>query len=244
MQDITSVHPSHLNTGRNTLKGLFQLLTTILLSVVGHSYVLATANQDPVPSTVDVLEPQLSKELIELGEHDQKHRTQMHEKMLESNKRAKEKAQETSGSLQPEVDQEFLELVKKQEEIDKKNIRRLEEIVAKHGWPGKKLVGEQAADAAFLIVQHAELPYQEKYLPLLLKAADSNDVKPAHVAMLQDRVLMRQGKNQIYGSQLRSDPKTGKLELYPIEDEAHVDERRAKVGLPPLKEYLKLFGLE
>ncbi len=47
------------------------------------------------------------------------------------------------------------------------------------------------------------------------------------------------GKNQIYGSQLRSDPKTGKIELYPIDDPEHVDERRAKVGLPPLQGLLE-----
>ena len=32
-------------------------------------------------------------------------------------------------------------------------------------------------------------------------------------------------------------------ERYPIDDEEHVDERRAAVGLPPLAEYLKLFNL-
>ena len=34
------------------------------------------------------------------------------------------------------------------------------------------------------------------------------------------------------------------LELYPIEDAAHVDERRKSVGLTPMAEYLKLFGLD
>ena len=32
--------------------------------------------------------------------------------------------------------------------------------------------------------------------------------------------------------------------LWPIEDEEHVDERRAEVGLEPLAEYLKRFGIE
>jgi hypothetical protein len=34
------------------------------------------------------------------------------------------------------------------------------------------------------------------------------------------------------------------LVLEPIEDEEHVDRRRAAVGLMPLKEYLKHFGIE
>jgi hypothetical protein len=37
---------------------------------------------------------------------------------------------------------------------------------------------------------------------------------------------------------------TKKLELWPIEDEERVDARRASVGLGPLAEYLKHFGLE
>jgi hypothetical protein len=31
----------------------------------------------------------------------------------------------------------------------------------------------------------------------------------------------------------------GKLELRPVEDAEHVDDRRKEVGLPPLSEYLK-----
>jgi hypothetical protein len=55
---------------------------------------------------------------------------------------------------------------------------------------------------------------------------------------------MRRGEKQLYGSQLKSDPATGKLELWPVEDEAHVDQRRAAVGLPPLAQYLAAFGLQ
>jgi hypothetical protein len=34
------------------------------------------------------------------------------------------------------------------------------------------------------------------------------------------------------------------LQLEPIEDESNVDERRAKMGLGPLADYLKRFGIE
>ena len=63
--------------------------------------------------------------------------------------------------------------------------------------------------------------------------------------MMEDRVLLGEGKKQIYGTQLRSGRDTGgQWVLEPIEDEAGVDARRAAVGLPPLAEYLKAFGLE
>jgi hypothetical protein len=55
---------------------------------------------------------------------------------------------------------------------------------------------------------------------------------------------MREGKKQIYGTQLARNEKTGKYELYPIEDEEHADLLRTSVGLPPIAEYLKSFGIE
>ncbi len=38
--------------------------------------------------------------------------------------------------------------------------------------------------------------------------------------------------------------KTGKNEFFPIEDEANVNKRRAAVGLEPLEEYAKHFGID
>jgi len=43
---------------------------------------------------------------------------------------------------------------------------------------------------------------------------------------------------------LHTNQATGKTEFFPIADEAHVDERRASVGLEPLADYAKGFGLE
>ena len=55
---------------------------------------------------------------------------------------------------------------------------------------------------------------------------------------------MREGKKQIYGTQLTWNEKSRRFELYPIEDEEHVDLLRASIGLQPIAEYLKTFGLE
>ena len=59
--------------------------------------------------------------------------------------------------------------------------------------------------------------------------------------MLLDRVLVGEGKPQVYGTQGKrfEDWKGKEPELEPIEDEANVDKRRAEVGLPPLAEYVK-----
>lgn len=106
------------------------------------------------------------------------------------------------------------------------------------------LVGKKAASAAFLVLQHAAYKYQKQYLPLVREAVSIGELAGQRLALLEDRVLMREGKEQIYGTQLTRNQETGELELYPIEDEFNVDKRRAEMGMLPLAEYLKYFGLE
>lgn len=186
-----------------------------------------------VAQTKPAVNTELQKQLIEMGKEDQKHRTELMELLEKVNGPDKDK-------LMPR----YMQLVDAQDAIDKKLLQQLESIIAQHGWPTISLVGKEASGVAFLIIQHADLEYQKKYLPLLKEAADKNEARKLEVAMLEDRILMREGKKQIYGSQLRSNPDTGKLELYPIEDEENVDKRRASVGLMPMKDYMKHFNLE
>jgi hypothetical protein len=176
----------------------------------------------------------LEVELLKMGADDQKYRDVIEAEGIKMSLTGTSKASD-----------EFIVAVKSQDEIDNRNMARLEEIIKQNGWPGKSLVGGEASKASFLILQHSDLAHQEKYLPLLKEAAKKGEARPADVAMLEDRVLVRKGKKQIFGTQIHSGPDTGgKMVLDPIEDEEHVDERRASVGLMPLKEYLKHFGME
>jgi hypothetical protein len=45
---------------------------------------------------------------------------------------------------------------------------------------------------------------------------------------------LRQGKKQIYGSQIARDTQSNKYYLSPLQDAANVDRRRAAVGLEPM----------
>jgi hypothetical protein len=65
----------------------------------------------------------------------------------------------------------------------------------------------------------------------------------AELALLEDRVRVAEGRPQVYGSQMRSAPAGGPPALEPIADEACVDRRRASVGLEPLADYLRRFGV-
>lgn len=164
------------------------------------------------------------------------------EAMLETDQAGRGGIEETQKKFGQDS-KEMRDLWAKQRAVDRKNLARLEEILKVHGWPGRSLVGEEAASAAFLILQHADLPYQEKYFEIAKNAAEAGELRRASFALLEDRILVRKGKKQLYGSQL-STGKTGVLAFDPIEDEANVDKRRASVGLQPLADYAKFFGLE
>lgn len=132
----------------------------------------------------------------------------------------------------------------RQRALDRQNFTRLQEIVAQSGWPRRSAVGEKAASGAFLVVQHADLAAQQQMLPLLRAEAARGEVKPSALALLEDRVRVGQGQPQIYGSQLMRDPATGTMAFSPIADEVNVDARRKSVGLEPIADYAKRFGLD
>ena len=124
-------------------------------------------------------------------------------------------------------------------EVDQQNTARMRQIVDAHGWPGKTLVGEDAAHAAWLLVQHADADreFQKRCLELMA-AAGPDEVRPSDLALLVDRVRVGEHQPQVYGSQFWTD-QDGVFGPRPIEDEALVDERRASVGLGTLDEYRK-----
>jgi hypothetical protein len=76
------------------------------------------------------------------------------------------------------------------------------------------------------------------------QAVRENKAFSNQLAMLEDRILLRRGGKQIYGTQVHWDEFRKKWVLSPIEDEKNVDQKRAQVGLQPLREYLKIFNSE
>lgn len=124
-------------------------------------------------------------------------------------------------------------------EVHHRNAVRLAAIMRELGWPSRGVVGRAAADAAWLVLQHAigDPPVMRRGLELL-RALPSGEVDPIQVAMLEDRVRTFSGLPQVYGTQFDWD-EWGEMRPRPIADEAHVDERRAAIGLPPLAEKLR-----
>jgi hypothetical protein len=136
---------------------------------------------------------------------------------------------------------QFIELIKGMNYQDSINMLGVGNILDKFGWLSREQTSRDANDALFLVLQHATLPSQLKYLPVMKKAVADKKADPSAFAMLVDRTNMYQGKLQVYGSQLNYDGK-GQFRVYPIIDEPNVDKRRKAAGLLPMQEYVKLIS--
>ena len=167
--------------------------------------------------------PELRDELLGMMEKDQ----EVRKRWVRANS-----DRDAQAEIQPEI-----------RAVDAANSAQLRGIIAKHGWPGISLVGKKGAGAAWTIVQHAEPLFQRQCLEAMKTAAKTGDMPWPLVATTIDRVLVGEGKRQLYGTQF-----DGHMEPLPIEDEKNVDKRRAEVGLPPLAEYKaqmrKVYGVE
>ena len=125
----------------------------------------------------------------------------------------------------------------KADAINTAHLRRLKQIVAEVGWPGISMVGEDGAQAAWLLVQHADQDraYQREILALIEPLVAVGEVSPETFAYLYDRVNLPQR----YGTQGECKA-AGQWVPYAIEDEGGVDSRRAAIGMEPLARYAAL----
>jgi hypothetical protein len=124
---------------------------------------------------------------------------------------------------------------KQMEAVHLQNADRLETIINHFGWPGVSLVGEEGAEAAFTIANHAisKPAFQRKCLALISSAVQIGDVPARHEAHLVDRIRFNERQPQIYGSIFDWD-EHGEMSPWRIEKPETVDARRADIGLPPL----------
>ncbi len=135
----------------------------------------------------------------------------------------------------------FWELVSEQDSL---NVIEVTKIIEERGWVGKSVIGSEANMTLWLVIQHAPLDLQQKYLPLLKESVMKGESSGSHLALLEDRILVRNGKPQTYGSQIKRDEATGKQYVYDVREPEYVNQRRKEVGLGPIEDYAKQWGIE
>ncbi len=123
-------------------------------------------------------------------------------------------------------------------ETDSINLIKVTNILDEKGWLGANVIGGQGNTTLFLVIQHADMETQIKYLPMMREAVAAGNARGSSLALLEDRVALRQGNRQIYGSQIGRDKESGEYYVSPLVDPENVNERRAEVGLGPIEDYV------
>ena len=143
---------------------------------------------------------------------------------------------EEAQRLGPPTDRAEVEAIVR---VYESNTETLRGIVEEIGWPGRSLVGEQAAQAAFLIAQHSDndREFQRWARDLVARAVELGEATPQQMAFLIDRCCLnsRPRRLQVYGTQYV--PGRNGLLLYAVEEPEYLDKRREAIGLEPFKEY-------
>lgn len=129
------------------------------------------------------------------------------------------------------------------ERVDSLNQAIVFEILDKDGWPSN--LSNKANQAIWIVIDHSDLAFQRKYLYLVKEKAEECILEKADYAILNDRVLMGEGKPQIYGTQIKmnativDDEIAMQFFLWPVENPIVLDSLRNTMGLSPIKEYLQ-----
>lgn len=129
-------------------------------------------------------------------------------------------------------------------DLSQRNAERLNEIMDIIGWPSREVIGG-ACWAPLWIVLHAIASpgVMRRGLGLMRAAERRGEVVPLHVALLEDRILVLEGRPQQYGTQVDWDD-DGLLNPLSLADPDDIDVRRRAVGLGPLAEEIEAIRAE
>lgn len=127
------------------------------------------------------------------------------------------------------------------QELHHLNAERLNEIIDTIGYPTIDKVGEAAAEAAWLIIQHSigQPKFMKKCLKLLEKAANEHKISRKNLAYLADRIAVFENELQLYGTQFDWD-ENGELNPQPFDDLDQVNQRRKAIGLNTIEEQTEI----
>ena len=197
------------------MRALYILVLFITLS--------ACTNKKSVHSSIE----QTNSLLCELHERDQ----QIRHKLLSVQ-------QAYIAEQRTELIDSIVMLVAEQDRADSLNRVAVDSLL-QNGWP--EGLSEQSNQTIWLIIDHADVEYQERYLPLIEQQAVRGTISPSDYATLLDRVNVRRQRPQRFGTQTGYKQRDDEVFtfVYPIEDIDALDSLRLSVGLDSMHLYLR-----
>lgn len=133
--------------------------------------------------------------------------------------------------------------MEKQKVLDSINLGIVKRYIDQYGWPDARKCGFIVSSTVFTVVQHSSLAYQRECYPALVKAYQSNNTYGEYVALLEDRINVRNNRLQYYGTQVIS--YKGRPTMSPVVNVDSLEEYRKRIGLiQTMPEYFKIMGYE
>jgi len=125
--------------------------------------------------------------------------------------------------------------------IHNSNAKRLNRIIDVIGFPTSEKIGEEASNAAWLIIQHSigQPDFMKKWAALMEIEVKNGQADKINFAYLTDRVAVFEGNPQRYGTQFDWD-ENGEMSPAKIDEYDKVNERRKAIGLNSLEEQIKV----
>jgi len=201
-------------------------LTALLIAVAAFACVQPTRAQDNCLSSDEIMKMQAQIKSAPNVTFNKK----LHDDLMKLWKKDHERVQDAVSDRKPD------NVLDRLRESRSKAPDHLCEILKEFGWPTKKLVGEDGAAAAFLLLRNTSNPtMQAALLPVIIAATSAGEIRLSDFAFYIDRLRLNAGLKQLFGTQATI--RDGFLVMFPIENEALVDARRKQYQLPPLAEY-------
>ncbi|RXG22586.1 BT_3928 family protein [Leeuwenhoekiella aequorea] len=163
----------------------------------------------------------LKNRLDSIAKYDQLYRPLLQETDLEKREALAQKLGLTKEDYSGD-------LWKKQRLLDTSNLKVVKNILDNYGYPGKSIVGEPTNLIAIDVIEHNPI-HIDQYLDLFKEAAAKGELPMTRVAALEDKYLMQQHKEQIYGTQAQITATNGFF-IWPIKEPEGVNGRRADAG--------------
>lgn len=131
----------------------------------------------------------------------------------------------------------LMTLALKMENRDQKNLEFVSEMLEKCGWSHD--LSNESHHTVFLVLQHSPDSAMRKYFPLVQQKVTLGYLLPDDEATMYDRLQMRAGLAQKYGTQTFADPQNRNL-VWPVENPDSLEVWRSQVGLPTMETYFQI----